>query len=558
MCNLHILLKLMIRIKTNFALLTFTALMDCTSTQLPYKQTGYFSRIVEDYLDQSPLLRGFYEHEVTLEGIEAAVENRKRFPTNRKLLQSELRRQYAGINTGSRVTENIDRLIEEDTFTVCTAHQPAIFTGTLYFIYKILHAIKLADHLNEKMPQHHFVPVYYMGSEDADLDELGHIHLDGKKLSWETRQTGAVGRMSTKGLEKIISEIDGQFSVLPHGSELVDMLRRCYLESADIQTATFKLVNELFADHGLIVLIPDNPNLKRVMSSVFTDDLLEQVPSGLVEESVSALDKAGFKVQAHPRDINLFYLKDNLRERFIQNGSGYKVHDSHLKFSTEELQQALEQQPEVFSPNVILRGLFQETILPDVAFIGGGGELAYWLEFKKLLDHYSVPFPVLVLRNSFLLIEKKWKDKMEAMGLDEPDIFLPEQDLLNKLVKEGSSNQLDISQQIAGAKKTYADLKAITDKIDTTLTQHVTALETAALEKLEGLEKKLLRAERRKFADHQRQIETLRQALFPQNSLQERVENFMPSYAKWGREFLNIIYEHSNPFQEGFAVISTD
>ncbi|HYC30076.1 MAG TPA: bacillithiol biosynthesis BshC, partial [Chitinophagaceae bacterium] len=185
--------------------------MDCTSTNLPYKQTGYFTKIVADYLDRSPLLREFYEHEVTIEGLQAAIAKRKEFPTDRKLLQAELRRQYATVPTSDRVSQNIELLGNENTFTITTAHQPAIFTGTLYFVYKILHAIKLADFLKEKIPHQHFVPVYYMGSEDADLDELGHIHLDGKKLSWETKQKGAVGRMSTKGLEKIISEVQGQF-----------------------------------------------------------------------------------------------------------------------------------------------------------------------------------------------------------------------------------------------------------------------------------------------------------------------------------------------------------
>lgn len=532
--------------------------MDCTSTHLPYRQTGYFSRIVTDYLDQSPLLREFYEHEVNIDGIEAAIEQRKQFPTDRKLLHNELRRQYEFVDTSSEVTNNIESLINNNTFTICTAHQPNIFTGNLYFVYKILHAIKLADHLNKKFPQEHFVPVFYMGCEDADLDELGHIHLDGKKFVWETKQTGAVGRMNTKGLEKIIHEIEGQLSILPHGKDLVDLLKRCYLESDTIQSATFKLVNELFADFGLIVLIPDNPNFKRVMNSVFSDDLVEQVPSGLVEESVSALDKAGFKVQAHPRDVNLFYLKDNLRERFIKNGTGYKVHDTQLKFSTEELQKTLEQQPEVFSPNVILRGLFQETILPDVAFIGGGGELAYWLELKKLFNHYEVPFPVLVLRNSFLIIEKKWKEKIEKMGLDENEIFLPEQELLNKLVKRDSANQLDIAQQIQKAKDLYAELRDLSAKVDITLAAHVSALETAALKKLQSLEKKLLRAERKKFEDHQRQVGVIKQALFPNNSLQERVENFMPYYAQWGKDFIKLIYDHSHPLQDGFAVIWLD
>jgi bacillithiol synthase len=270
------------------------------------------------------------------------------------------------------------------------------------------------------------------------------------------------------------------------------------------------------------------------------------------------LDNAGYKVQAHPREINLFYLQDNLRERFIQNGSGYKVHASDLRFSTEELQQTLEQQPEVFSPNVILRGLFQETILPDVAFIGGGGELAYWLELKGLFQHYNVPFPVLVLRNSFLVVEKEWKGKMNRIGLSEQDIFLSERELLNRLVKKLSSNQLSIDQQINSAREVYAELRAIAKSVDVTLVPHVSALETAAQHKLEALEKKLLRAEKKKFSDQQRQINTIKEALFPKGSLQERVENFLPYYARWGKGFFSCIYEHSAPLQEGFTVVVVD
>lgn len=536
--------------------LTFTLLMNCTSTFIPYAQTGYFSKIVLNYLEQSSPLREFYEHEVSLQGIEAAIKQRKSFNTDRKLLQSELLAQYQGINTSEKVLSNIQQLADSNTFTICTAHQPNLFTGHLYFIYKILHAVKLADFLSEKFKGNHFVPVFYMGSEDADLDELGHIHLDGQKIEWNTTQKGAVGRMQTKGLEKLIQQVEAQLSIHPQGKELVKLLKDCYLQSDNIQTATFKLVNALFADYGLVVLVPDSANLKRVMQPVFEQDLLEQVPSGLVGESVTALDRAGYKVQAHPRDINLFYLQDNLRERIIKNGEGYKVHDSQLKFSTQELQQALTEQPEVFSPNVILRGLFQETILPNIAFIGGGGELAYWLELKGLFAHYKVPFPVLILRNSFLIIEKQWKDKIDKLGVSEADIFLPEQELLNRIVKKESPNQLSIQSQIDAARKTYAELKHIAGNIDVTLVEHLSALEKAALNKLQELEKKLLRAERRKYDDKLRQIKAIKTALFPNGSLQERHQNFLPYYAKSGKEFFDIIYKHSEPLQKEFAVIT--
>src|SRR5215216_916363 len=159
----------------------FTPDMDCTSTHLSYKLTSYFSRIATDYVERSPALRQFHEHDVCLEGIRNAIEKRKSFNTDRELLYHELREQYKIVHASGRVAENLERLRSADTFTVCTAHQPNIFTGHLYFIYKILHVIKLADRLNNEITNCHFVPVYYIGSEDADLDELGHIFINGDK-----------------------------------------------------------------------------------------------------------------------------------------------------------------------------------------------------------------------------------------------------------------------------------------------------------------------------------------------------------------------------------------
>src|SRR5690606_23930744 len=143
----------------------------------------------------------FYKHRPNLGGIGNAIKERMAFNTNRKNLVAALKSQYQQIDRCDKVISNIDKLADHNTFTICTAHQPNLFTGYLYFIYKIVHAIKLADELNTVYPQYHFVPIYYMGSEDNDLKELNHIYLNGDKLTWETQQTGAVGRMNTKGLD---------------------------------------------------------------------------------------------------------------------------------------------------------------------------------------------------------------------------------------------------------------------------------------------------------------------------------------------------------------------
>jgi len=529
--------------------------MNCTSTRLSYHDTGYFSKIITDYLDKSPQLGPFYKHATDIAGVKNAIEERKKFRNHRDILVAELEKQYAVVPAAPEVQQNIRLLHDENTFTITTAHQPVIFTGTLYFIYKILHVIKLAAWSKQQLPQYNFVPVFYMGSEDADLDELGSIWLNNEKIVWETAQTGAVGRMNTGGLEKIIERIDGELSVQPHGKELVKLLRDCYIDSADIQTATFKLIHALFARFGLVVLIPDNAAFKKLLLPVFEDDLFQQASSAVVATTIEQLGRH-YKVQANPREINLFYLKDAIRARIEQDGEAWKVTGTHIRFTKEQLQQELREHPERFSPNVILRGILQETILPDILFVGGGGELAYWLELKAVFEHHAVPYPMLVLRNSFLIAEKKWKQKIERLGLDMADFFKPEQELLTRLVTHNSAVALKLEDELDLVKQFYGELKLKAGAIDKTLEQHIEALRAKATRPLYELEKKMLRAEKRKYKDELRQIHAVREALFPMNSLQERIENFMPWYAKWGSNFIDMIYKNSLELEQAFCMLN--
>ena len=153
------------------------------SQQISYRQTGLFSKIISDYIDEQEQLKLFFSHTPNENGIKDAIEKRKNFKTDRSLLVKVLKEEYATSNTSQEVKKNIELLSLSNTFTLCTAHQPNIFTGHLYFVYKILHTIKLAEELEAKFPGSHFVPVYYMGSEDADLEELGEVNINGKKYS---------------------------------------------------------------------------------------------------------------------------------------------------------------------------------------------------------------------------------------------------------------------------------------------------------------------------------------------------------------------------------------
>ncbi len=529
--------------------------MDFTAQYLPYEQTGYFSKIILDYLKADEKLQPFYTHAVSPDGIKAAIEARKKYPTDRKLLTEVLKKQYVAENITARQQLNIKQLSNENCFTITTAHQPNIFTGHLYFVYKILHTIKLAADLKKELPENNFVPVFYMGSEDADLDELGHIYLFGQKYEWKTNQTGAVGRMKVdKPLVKLIETISGQLTIYPFGKETVALMKDCYKEGTTIERATFQLINALFAEYGLIVLLPDNAVLKNAFAPVIEKELKEQFSHKAVEETAAAFP-AAYKLQASGRELNLFYLKDDSRERIEKNNSKFKIINSKIEFEENEILSELQNSPERFSPNVILRPVFQEMILPNIVFIGGGGEIAYWLELKKVFEAVDVPFPVMVLRNSFLIIEKNHRELLAKLNFTPADLFKPEEELMNELVKRDSTVQLTLENEKQSLVNFYQFLQKTSGAVDVSLIKHTQNLQVNTLKKIEALEKKMLKAAKRKFEAQQRQLHKLKMQLFANNSLQERVENIMPYYAKWGNGFIKMLHENSLGLQEGFGIL---
>ena len=532
--------------------------MQATAQRITYKSTGYFSKIVTDYLDQAEELKPFYMDHPSLDGIKNAIAARKNFPTNRQLLVKHLQRQYAGTAITEKQLANIAALNNENCFTITTAHQPNIFTGHLYFIYKILHAVKLAAYLQEQLPGNNFVPVYYMGSEDADLEELGEVYINGSDYHWKTKQTGAVGRMKVDDeLIKIIEAIAGQILVETSGEEIIALIKECYTKGTLIEQATFKLVNALFGEYGLLTLLPDDATLKSSMIEIFKDDIINNTSAQIVENTSEKLGEH-YKVQAHPRAINLFYLKDDRRERLEKKNDQYFTVDTQQSFSETELITELNDHPERFSPNVILRGLYQETILPNIAFIGGGGELAYWLQLKDLFEHYKVPYPVQVLRNSFMLVNERLMSKAEKLGLKIDELFAGENLLLNKIVKLTTSVQLNLDNEKKQLALYYSDLKKVSGAVDVTLEKHVENLYAKALKKIEDLEKKMLHAEKLKHEAQQRQLHKLKTLLFPKNGLQERVENFISYYANWNKDFIKNVYEHSLALEQEFCILKTD
>ncbi|MFI5135251.1 MAG: bacillithiol biosynthesis cysteine-adding enzyme BshC [Chitinophagales bacterium] len=524
---------------------------------LPYEQTGYFSKVVLDYLSEAPALKPFYVLPPKLSSFPYIIELKKKDPIEREVVSRVLMQQHSKLFSEKNlnaVRDNIESLKSPNTFTVSTAHQPNLFLGPLYTIYKIISTILIAQRLNETYHDYHFVPVFWMGSEDHDKEELNHIHLFGKTFVWNTAQSGAFGRMSTSSLRPWVTEIKTKLGDAPAANELSLILDDAYTKEKSIAAGTRRFLNHFFGDDGLVVIDGDDRELKRLFIPVMEKELTEQFAHRVVSRSNEKFS-IHYESQISPREINLFYLDEGLRERIVKEGDHFKVLNTSLSFSKEEILSLLESSPEKFSPNVILRPLYQETVLPDVAQIGGGAEVTYWLQLKNLFDEWQKPFPLIFLRNSVLWIEPSQAGRVEKLRLTTEELFQSADDIINRYVERQTGDLISLEEEMNRVSEAFNEAMKQMTIIDASLRGVFEAEKTRTLKGMEQLEDRLRKAAKRRDETAVMQIKNLRDKLFPSNSLQERQDNFMGLYSRLGKRFFDELKSQLDPFEEMFTVI---
>jgi len=522
--------------------------------RIPLTHVPHFAENDLAYASRNPALRPFYKYEPVLTSFPAVLEDKAKDHTDRALLVEVLEQQYAPLHTNPRVLENIQKLRNPRTFTLTTAHQPVIFTGPLYYVYKILGTIHLARHLSDSFPEYGFVPVFVSGSEDHDFDEINHTYLFGKKLEWQQPGGGAVGRLACDTLQDVLSQLEALLGDSATAKEIFEEIKAAYTCQATFGSATIDLVNRLFGAYGLVALDMNQAALKKKFVPIMREELFQQPSQPLVTETQAALEKAGFSSQAHAREINLFYLSEHGRHRIVRDESGFLIHGTETRFSSAEIDELLETHPERFSPNVVLRPLYQESILPNLAYIGGGGEIAYWLERKTQFAHFGINFPMLIRRNSVLWVEPNLVNRMDKLGLQPMDLLLDSDALIRRFIGAQATESLSLQEERDQAGQLFRRVleKAVT--VDPTLEKAVLAEESKFQKVLEQLEGRLLRAEKQKHDTEVQQLRNLKEKLFPGQSLQERRDNFMNFYPRYGRSFFDQLLEVLNPLSQDFIL----
>ena len=505
--------------------------------KISYQDTQKFSKLVIDYLNEDERLKPFINYFPSLDNFEIQITEKQDHLINREVLVEVLKQQNTDIDLSEKSEHNIDSLLNKHTFTITTGHQLCLFTGPLYFLYKIISTLNLAEQLQENFPEKNFIPIFWMATEDHDFQEINHIHLFEKKIAWDNLRSGAVGRMNLSKFESVLNELKSVLGESENAEKLLHLFENAYLKHQNLTQATRFLVNELFGKYGLVILDGDDEKLKKLFLPIIKKDVLQQGFVKTIKQCSEQLAK-DYKNQAFVRDINFFTLTEGKRE-LIKGGITKKE---------------IEESPKEFSPNVLLRPLYQETILPNIATIGGGAEVAYWMQLKTAFEQENIPFPILLLRNSVLLLSDKQNEKLINLGFGIDDIFKQEHALQTQYVFLQKTTEISLKKQQEAMELVFAELLEKTN--DIAMQNNIKAQLHKQLSALDKLEEKLIRNEKKKHETALQQISKIKNQLFPNNILQERHTNFIPFYLKHGDNFIEILKENLNPLNPNFVILT--
>lgn len=525
------------------------------SIKIPFQNIPQLSKKDIAYATGAPELEPFFKYAVNIESFKTLIADKQKESTNRDVLVNTLLEQYQSLSTAQKVIDNIKALAKNTTFTVTTAHQPSLFTGPLYYIYKIISTIRLSEDLKDHYPDFDFVPVFVSGAEDHDFEEIQYANIFNKKLIWENDESGAVGMMKTESLQPVLEELKNILGASENANVIYSIFKDAFAKNATYGAATVQVVHELFKSYGLVVLDMNKAALKRLFIPIMEKELKEQVSKKMISASQKALEEIDFGGQSHARDINLFYLRDQMRKRIIFEENSYEVLDSDYVFSETEMMAELQEHPERFSPNVVMRPLYQELILPNLVYIGGGGEIAYWLERKTQFEFFGINFPMLIRRNSVMWLDKGSLKKIAKLGLAAKDVFTDTDSLVREYVDKNTSSELSLFSEKMLINEAFESILNKAIEIDASLKKSILAEQSRQLKNLEQVEGRLHRAEKQKHETAINQIRNLKEKLCPKNGLQERHDNFLSFYLKYGNEYFDLLKEKLNPLEKGFIVI---
>jgi bacillithiol biosynthesis cysteine-adding enzyme BshC len=514
-----------------------------------FQDFPFISKIIQNYSEENSSLSDFITDFPSVKSLLSQTERKNLSPEKREILVKVLRNQYQEIELSKLQQENLEKLKKETCFTLCTGHQLNLFTGPSYYIYKIASIINLCNQLKKESPNKDFIPIFWMASEDHDFEEINHFFFRENRYEFSTEQNGMVGNFSTENALKLIDQISEDFGLSLPAQKLVQLYKKAYSKK-NLSEAIRYITQELFANYGLLCLDGNSVDLKKQMIPYFEKEITEFTAFNAYQNTDSKFPKE-YKRQINAREINLFYLGENFRERIIPNPlNKEQVTINGKEFSSKEIIKELYDSPERFSPNVMLRPLFQEVVLPNLAYIGGGGEIAYWLLLKKTFEAFNVEFPLLILRKSVAFVSNKSMKKFEQSGFTWNDLLLSEEDIQLKKTKEEFSLPEELHSFNQELHSAFIKLSEKYPEYQ----EQIMAQKARNERQTKRIEKRFFRDFKDKQNIDLSAYQSIKNELFPFGKFQERQGNFSEKYILFQEEYIPALIEDANPLSKDLLV----
>ncbi|MFT7611463.1 MAG: bacillithiol biosynthesis cysteine-adding enzyme BshC [Parvicellaceae bacterium] len=488
--------------------------------EIPFEKLNVLSKISKDFISAGPNFS--FGNNFSEEKILAELDAMNFSLNHREVLVEALQEQYASVNLN--VPNAVELLKDSKTYTITTGHQLCLFTGPLYMVYKIATVIKMSSNLKRTYPDYNFVPVFWMASEDHDFEEASKVNVQNKPIIWKDDPQGAVGRMSIEKLKDSANELAAVVGI--NGEEFVSLVNDS-LDAKDVAASYHKLIHSLFGDK-IVILDADYKSLKALFIETAINDLKGDTIKKLLKTN-EKLTENGYSPQVNGREINLFWLKDGSRERIVKKGEGFQVLGSDKVYSLQEMTRLFRAEPESVSPNVILRPVYQQIILPNLVYVGGGGEIAYWLQLKDVFNSLGVHYPMLQVRASFIIMREKWLLKWTELGFSFEDLFRPKEDLMKEFVVNNQGVPFEKERQKFDL--LVGELKQEALKVDKNMAQGIDADITKMYKGMDKLEKRISKTMKNANKATNERIERILGMVYPNGNLQERYSSIFDMFS---------------------------
>ena len=512
-----------------------------------------------DYLHEFENVKDFYKHN---------FRNKEEYaPLFKKISQSKsknhfdlksiLVEQYSDLdNISSKTLNNINSLNQTKTIAVVTGQQLGILGGPLYTLAKILTAIRLANQLTERYDEYKFVPVFWLEGDDHDFNEVRAVNiLDNEnqilnigykeEISDDDAKQSIGNLIFDEALNEFLNKIDLNLRDTEFKNDLINKLKECYQVGKSFKKSFRDLLFFLFDEFGLIIFDPQDTKVKSILKPIFKKEINDFKIHTQKLIQVSAILEEVYHAQVKVKPVNLFYHTDDGRYSIEPVEEIYKLRRKRKQFTKDEILAEIENTPERFSPNVLLRPICQDYIFPTGLYVAGPSEISYFAQVTPLYDFYDINTPIVYPRSSFTLLEKNIASSLDKFDLSMNDVFLGFEELKEKVITELSENNVEsvFNESSNEIELIFDKLKENLFAIDKTLVEASARTKEKIFSTINELRAKAIKAQDNKYETTIRQLIKISNSLYPNGNLQEREINFVYFYNKYGKELIKKIYE---------------